>query len=221
MSTYLTTYYQVPTHPLNMCVENLYTYSCYPLCKTGRKYPAELIQCELFRDIKNHGIWNRCSTATTGNGKEMTYGDLKLKQRCPTCVQKAIAARVVERKEREERERDAERRGERGEVLRQLRMEEDEEEDEELTPRVSQQFTGYPALGHPPHDTKMNHGSEAVLMKEMEGEPKVEAKPEEVVKSVSIIADSDKIKDELPGLGDGSPKLLSESDGTFGLGLYF
>ncbi|RAL67032.1 hypothetical protein DID88_007812 [Monilinia fructigena] len=65
-----------------------------------------------------------------------TFQILPLRQRCPTCVRKALAERVAERKDREESEKNAERR-ERGErFVRCLRMEDDEEKG--LAPIVNQ-----------------------------------------------------------------------------------
>ncbi|TGO23655.1 hypothetical protein BPAE_0125g00080 [Botrytis paeoniae] len=111
-------------------------YGCSSSCKTGTKQPLELERCGLFREIEDQSIeTNRCSEARGRNGQKTEFKMLRLKQRCPACVKKAIAAKVAERKAREEKERQVERNGERGEVLRQLRMEEDEEEE---TPRVSQ-----------------------------------------------------------------------------------
>ncbi|TGO67591.1 hypothetical protein BOTNAR_0039g00280 [Botryotinia narcissicola] len=130
-------------------------YSCFPSCRTGTKQPLELERCGLFREIEDLSIeTNRCSEARGRNGQKTEFKMLRLMQRCPACVTKAVAAKVAERKAREEKERDAERNGERGEVLRQLTMEEDEEEEEEEeTPRASQhQFTdaNFPLYTHTP-----------------------------------------------------------------------
>lgn len=99
-----------------------------------------LAQCVLFDPERNHSVSynDKCSGK---DGNITTFQVLPLKQRCPTCVRKALAARIAERKNREEREKNAERRGERGEVVRYLRMEDDEEKG--LTPlAIQRQFAG-------------------------------------------------------------------------------
>ncbi|CAD6446207.1 6a769432-1a59-48c0-a3df-dc3c1bc14fce-CDS [Sclerotinia trifoliorum] len=211
-----------------MCQRYHITYSCYPQCKTGKKDPLQLVRCELFRDTKNLPWDNdRCSDENGGNGRRISLQRLRLRHRCSSCVTKAVAARVMERNEREERERNAERRGERGDVLRQLRLEEDEEE--EVTPKVSQyQFASanFPVCGHDPGG-KVNFDVEADLTAKMEDELKAGASSEYIAHrpasapatpplSLMPMLLSDTLKME-----EGPPEFLADSDGDFGLGIYF
>ncbi|TGO84479.1 hypothetical protein BPOR_0500g00050 [Botrytis porri] len=195
---------------------------------------------------------------------------LRLKQRCPTCVTKAVAARVAERKAREERERQAERNGERGEVLRQLTMEEDEEEE---TPRVcQQQFADANFSLHTctPGKKLFWYVEPDELVADIEDELSYGTGLQKIVESMATKAElspkyhdqnprrlTDPIdspfstaaitttinnhQDKFPSLegnsttplspmstllgdtasGEGSPKLLDDTKGTFGLGIYF
>ncbi|KAF7925133.1 uncharacterized protein EAE98_007221 [Botrytis deweyae] len=246
-------------------------YSCFPSCKTGTKQPLELERCGLFREIEDLPVdTNRCSEARGRNGQKTESKMLRLKQRCPACVTKAIATRVAERKAREEKERKAERNGERGEVLRQLRMEEDEEEE---TPRFSQhQFTDANFALHTCNpDKKLVWFLEPdELVADMEDELRNGASFQKIVESMAmkaelslryqdqnprrltnpddslfpmttITATINNNQDKLPSLedifttplspmstllsdtasGEGPPKLLGDTEGNFGLGIYF
>ncbi|APA08709.1 predicted protein [Sclerotinia sclerotiorum 1980 UF-70] len=204
------------------------TYSCYPQCKTGTNEPPQLVRCELFRDTENLPRDNdRCSDEDGGNGKKISVQRLRLRQRCSSCVTKAVAARVVERKEREEGEGGAERRGERGEVLRQLRLEEDEEED--VTPRLSQYpFTSanFRVCGRD-SGGKVNCGVEEDLIIKMEDELKAGASFESIDnRSASAPATPPLSPIFMPlseslELEEGHPEFLADSDGDFGLGIYY
>ncbi|KAF7891763.1 hypothetical protein EAF00_008065 [Botryotinia globosa] len=246
-------------------------YSCFPGCKTGTKQPLELERCGLFREIEDLSIEiNKCSEARGRNGQKTEFKMLRLKQRCPACVSKAIAAKVAERKAREEKEREAERKGERGEVLRQLRMEEDEEEE---TPRPSQhQFTdaNFPLHTYTPGKKFVLFLEPDELVADMEDELRDGASFQKTVESMAMKAElslqyqdqnprrltdpNDSLlpmaaitttindhQDRLPSLednfttplspmstllsdtasGEGSPKLLGDTKGNFGLGIYF
>ncbi|KAM0189252.1 hypothetical protein ACHAPC_003261 [Botrytis cinerea] len=248
-------------------------YSCFPSCETGTKQPLDLERCGLFRDIENQTTdTNRCSEARGRNGQKTAFKMLRLRQRCPTCVAKAIAARVAERKVREEKEKEAERNGERGEVLRQLRMEEDEEEEEE-TPRVSQhQFADANFLlqTSTPGKKLIWFLEPDELVADIEDELRDGASFQKIVESMAMKAElSLKWQDQNPrrltdpnnslspiaaitattnnqhkklpileddsttplspmstllsdtASGEGSPKLLGDSEGNFGLGIYF
>ncbi|KAJ8063035.1 hypothetical protein OCU04_008279 [Sclerotinia nivalis] len=211
-----------------MCQLYYITYSCYTHCKTGTKDPMKLIRCELFRDTENLPWDNdRCSDEDGGNGERIPPQTLRLKQRCPTCVTKAVAARVAERKEREEKGRDAEGRGERGEVLRQLRLEEDE--DEQLTPRVSQchfASTNVLVCGQG-SGKKVERGVKPDLAAKMEDELKAGASSEEIVDrpaptpATTPFPPMSMLLSGTLKAGEGSPKFLADSDGSFGLGIYF
>ncbi|TEY86446.1 hypothetical protein BOTCAL_0008g00200 [Botryotinia calthae] len=246
-------------------------YSCFPSCETGTKQPLDLERCGIFCDIENQTInTNRCSEARGRNGQKTAFKMLRLRQRCPTCVAKAIAAKVAERKAREEREREAERNGERGEVLRQLRMEEDEEEE---TPRVSQhQFAdaNFPLHSYTPGNKLIWFLEPDELVADIEDELRDGASFQKIVESMAmkaelslkwqdqnprrltdpnnslfstaaITATTNNQHEKLPSLeddsttplspmatmlsdtasGEGSPKLLGDREGNFGLGIYF
>ncbi|KAF5870431.1 uncharacterized protein Bfra_009818 [Botrytis fragariae] len=246
-------------------------YSCFPSCRTGTKKPLELERCGLFREIEDQSIdTNRCSEARGRNGQKTEFKMLRLKQRCPACVTRAIAAKVAERKAREEKERQAERNGERGEVLRQLRMEEDEEEE---TPRISQhQFAdpNFPLHTCTPGKKLVWFLEPDELVADIEDELSDVASFQKIVESMAMKAElslkyqdqnphrltnpNDSLspmaaltatinndQDKFPSLeddsttplspmstllsdtasGEGSPKLLGDTEGSFGLGIYF
>ncbi|KAF7950363.1 hypothetical protein EAE96_007650 [Botrytis aclada] len=175
-------------------------YSCFPSCKTGTKQPLELERCGLFREIEDQSTdTNRCSEAKDRNGQKTEFKMLRLKQRCPACVTKAIAAKVAERKAREEKERQAERNGERGEVLRQLRMEEDEEEE---TPRASpHQFAdaSFPLHSYSPGKKLVWFLEPDELVADMEDELRDVASFQKIVESMAEKAElSLKYQDQNP-----------------------
>ncbi|KAF7861875.1 hypothetical protein EAF04_007757 [Stromatinia cepivora] len=209
-----------------MCQLYCTTYGCYTHCKTGTKDPMQLIRCELFRDIEKLPWDNdRCSDEDGGNGRRISLQTLRLRQRCPTCVTKAVAERVAERKRREEKEKNAERKGERGGVLRQLRLEEDEDEGEEVTPRNNQYHfasTDIPVRGHASGE-KVERGVEVDLAAKMGDELKAGGNLEDVATTPATnpLSPMSMLLSDTLEAGEGSPKFLADSDGSFGLGIYF
>ncbi|KAI9650762.1 hypothetical protein NHQ30_000788 [Ciborinia camelliae] len=197
-----------------MCLLNHITYGCFIDCPTKTGSKIELERCGNYRDIANpSNELDRCSEKKAG--QKISFKILRVRQRCPTCVTRAVTERVAERQEREEREKYAERRGERGEVLRCLRMEEDEDEGL-LTPRPSAVQRA----------AEMPGSLDVDLAAEMRSRLKTEAGCQDVAttpKSMSGIAatPSMMLQGDTPTTFEGSPNLLVETQGTLGLGIYF